>query len=140
MSTESRPADLAHPPFVAQSLEASLTTADVARSRDWYRDVLGFTVDREFEREGRLFAVAMRAGDIRLLLTQDDGAKGADRVKGVGISLQLTTRQDIDAIAAAAKRAGAVLEAEPFSAWGMRAFRVRDRDGFLLVISSPRQA
>ena len=140
MSTDSHPEDPAHPLFIAESLEASLTTADVARSRDWYRDVLGFTVDREFERDGRLLAVAMRAGTIRLLLTQDDGAKGADRTKGVGISLQLTTRQDVDAIATAARKAGAALEAEPFSAWGMRAFRIRDRDGFLLVISSPREA
>ncbi|HWJ15985.1 MAG TPA: VOC family protein, partial [Gemmatimonadaceae bacterium] len=94
-----------HPPLVAQSLEASLTTSDVARSREWYRDTLGFVVDREYERDGKVFAIAMRAGTVRILLTQDDGAKGEERRKGEGFSLQLTTSQDVDAIAAAAKHA-----------------------------------
>ena len=129
-----------HPPLHAQSLDASLTASDLPRSRDWYRDVLGFTIDREYERDGRTFAVAMRAGTIRLLLTQDDGAKGAGRVKGEGFSLQITTPQDIDAIAAHAKRAGATLDTEPMDAWGARVFRLRDPDGFRLVISSPRGA
>ena len=133
------PADVAtHPPLVAQSLEASLTTADVNRSRDWYRDVLGFVVDREFRRDGNLFAVSMRAGSIRILLTQDNGAKGSGRIKGEGFSLQITTPQDVDAIADHAKRAGAVLESDPADAWGVRVFRLRDPDGFRLVISSPR--
>lgn len=129
----------AHPPLDAQSLQASLTTADVVRSRDWYRDVLGFVVDREFERDGKLFAASMRAGAIRILVTQDNGAKGVDRRKGEGFSLQITTSQDIDGIAANAKRAGAVLDSEPADAWGVRVFRLRDPDGFRLVISSPRE-
>jgi len=128
-----------HPPLVAQSLEASLTTVDVHASRDWYRDKLGFAVDREFERDGRVFAVSMRAGSVRILLTQDDGAKGAERRKGEGFSLQLTTAQDIDTIAAAAKQAGTVLDTEPADMWGVRAFRLRDPDGFRWTISSPRQ-
>jgi len=128
-----------HPPLVAQSLEASLTTADVRRSRDWYRDTLGLLVDREYERDGKVFAIAMRAGSVRILLTQDDGAKGADRSKGEGFSLQLTTSQDVDTIAAAAKDAGATLDTEPASMWGVRAFRLRDPDGFRWTISSPRQ-
>ena len=128
------------PPLVAQSLQASLTVADVQRSVAWYRDALRFSVDREFERDGRLFAVSLRAGTIRILLTQDDGAKGADRVKGEGFSLQITTAQDIDALASNAKRAGAKLDTEPMDAWGVRVFRLRDPDGFRLVISSPRDA
>jgi uncharacterized glyoxalase superfamily protein PhnB len=127
-----------YPPIIAQSIEASLTTSDVLRSRDWYRDTLGLVVDREYERDGRLFAVAMRAGAVRILLTQDDGAKG-ERRKGEGFSLQLTTTQDIDAIAAAAKKAGAVLDTEPALIWGMRVFRLRDPDGFRWAISSPRE-
>ena len=127
-----------YPPLVAQSLEASLTTVDLVVSRDWYRTVLGFVVDREFERDGRMFAVSMRAGPVRILLTQDDGAKGAERRKGEGFSLQITTAQDIDAIAAAAKAAGAVLDTEPATMWGVRVFRLRDPDGFRWTFSSPR--
>jgi catechol 2,3-dioxygenase-like lactoylglutathione lyase family enzyme len=140
MPTSSLADHPAHPPLVAQSLDASLTTADVARSRDWYRDVLGFTVDREYRRDDYMFAVAMRAGMIRILLTQDDGAKGVGRAKGEGFSLQITTPQDIDAIATFAKAAGADLDSEPADAWGARVFRLRDPDGFRLVISSPRKA
>ena len=95
----------AHPPLVAQTLQASLTTADVLRSRDWYRDVLGFAIDREFERDGKVFAASMRAGSVRILLTQDNGVRGTERVKGEGFSLQITTAQDIDGIASSAKRA-----------------------------------
>ena len=129
----------AHSPLIAQTLQASLTTADVLRSRDWYRDVLGFAIDREFERDGKVFAISMRAGAIRILLTQDNGVRGTERVKGEGFSLQITTAQDIDGIAASAKRAGATLESEPADAWGVRVFRLRDPDGFRLVISSPRE-
>lgn len=139
MSNDSSDISAAFPPLQAQSLQASLTVADVRQSRDWYRDVLGFAVDREFEREGKLFAASMRAGTIRLLVTQDDGAKGP-RAKGEGFSLQITTPQDIDAIAAHAKLAGVALDTEPADAWGVRVFRLRDPDGFRLVISSPRQA
>jgi uncharacterized glyoxalase superfamily protein PhnB len=128
------------PPLIAQDLGASLTVADVRRSLAWYRDVLGFSLDREHERDGRLIAASLRAGEIQILLTQEDGAKGADRVKGQGFSLQITTAQDIDAIASNAKRAGAALDSEPADAWGVRVFRLRDPDGFRLVLSSPRKA
>jgi uncharacterized glyoxalase superfamily protein PhnB len=126
-------------PLVGQSLDASLTVADVPTSLAWYRDVLGFSIAREFERDGRLFAASLRAGTVRILLTQEDGAKGLDRVKGAGFSLQITTAQDIDALASNAKRAGAVLDTEPTDAWGVRVFRLRDPDGFRLVFSSPRK-
>ena len=124
--------------LVAQSLDASLTVADIRLSLAWYLNVLRFTVDREFEREGRLFAVSLRAGAIRILLTQDDGSKGVDRVKGLGFSLQITTAQDIDVLASNAKHAGAVLDTEPTDAFGARVFRLRDPDGFRWVVSSPR--
>lgn len=126
--------------LAAQSLGASLTVARLRDSFAWYRDVLGFVVDREHERDGQLFAVSLRAGDVRILLTQDNGAKGADRVKGEGFSLQFTTLQDVDGLAARAKREGATLDAEPSDFRGARVFRLRDPDGFRLVISSPMTA
>jgi uncharacterized glyoxalase superfamily protein PhnB len=132
--------DPAHSPLAAQSLEASFTVADIRQSLGWYRETLGFTVDREFERDGRLLAVSLRAGTARILLSQDDGAKGLDRIRGDGFSLQFTTLQDVDAVVARAKRAGAKLETEPTDARGARVFRLRDPDGFRLVISSPREA
>ena len=125
-------------PFNANTLSASLTVAALQTSLAWYRDVLGFTVLRTFDRAGTMFAASLRAGAVPILLTQDDGAKGLDRVKGEGISLQLTTAQNIDEVAKRIKERGGTLDAEPVDAWGARVFRLRDPDGFKLVISSER--
>jgi catechol 2,3-dioxygenase-like lactoylglutathione lyase family enzyme len=85
--------------FRGRTLSASLTVKDLQKSLAWYRDVVGFTVDQKHEREGKLMAVSLKAGDVRLLIGQDDGAKGWDRVKGEGFSLQITTDQSVDEIA-----------------------------------------
>jgi uncharacterized glyoxalase superfamily protein PhnB len=120
-----------------RELAASLTVKDLQRSLAWYRDVMGFTVDRMHERGGHTIAASLKAGDVRILITQDDGAKGFDRVKGEGLSLQITTAQDIDEIAGLIKERGGTLDTEPVTApWGPRIFRLRDPDGFRLVISS----
>jgi predicted enzyme related to lactoylglutathione lyase len=126
------------PSFEAQTLSVSLTVASLEASVAWYRDVIGFAVAREYAPRGTLVAVALRAGSVELLVTQDTGALGAERVKGQGFSMQLTTMQDIDALAAAIVARGGVLEDPPFDARGARAFRLRDPDGFKLVFSSPR--
>lgn len=121
----------------ADSLEASLTVADLERSEAWYCDALGFSVDRRHERGGRVIAVSLRAGAVRILLSQDDGAKGLDRRKGEGISLQITTSQPAADIAARLKANGSALDMEPTRMpWGPTALRVRDPDGFRLTISS----
>ena len=124
--------------LIAQGLDAALTVKDAEASVAWYTNILGFTVDRRHERGGKLIAVSLKAGSIRVLLAQDDGAKGLDRAKGEGMSLQITTSQDIDALAARVKAAGVTLDTEPFTApHGPRAFRVRDPDGFRFTFSSP---
>jgi len=123
--------------FRARSLNASLTVRDLEASLAWYRDVLGFTVDRRHERDGKLMGVSLVAGDVRILLNQDDFAKGQDRPKGEGFSLQIVTAQDIDAIAQRIRDHGGVLASEPADMpWGARVFRVQDPDGFRFAISS----
>jgi uncharacterized glyoxalase superfamily protein PhnB len=122
----------------AKGVAVSLTVDDLGASLTWYRDVLGFVAEREFERAGIPFAVRMRAGSVALLLTQDNGARGSQRIKGEGFSLQFTTAQNIDDLATKAKAHGATLDSEPGDAWGARVFRLRDPDGFRLVISSER--
>jgi uncharacterized glyoxalase superfamily protein PhnB len=120
-----------------RSLWASLTVNDLRKSLAWYRDVVGFTVHQEYEREGKLMAVSLKAGDVRILIGQDDGARGRDRAKGEGFSLQLITTQNVDEIAARIKERGGTLESEPADMpWGARVFRVKDPDGFKLAISS----
>jgi uncharacterized glyoxalase superfamily protein PhnB len=124
--------------FEAISIAASFSVNDLPASLAWYRDVVGFSVDQEHARDGVLRAVSLRAGTVRILLAQDDGAKGADRAKGEGFSLMLTTRDDIDALAAGIVARGGVLASEPADAFGARVFRARDPNGFLLVFSSER--
>src|ERR1700730_16829885 len=98
--------------FRGRTLQASITVKDLQKSLAWYRDVVGFTVDQSHEREGKLMAVSLKAGDVRILIGQDDGAKGWDRVKGEGFSLMITTAQSVDQVANRVKRAGGCLDWE----------------------------
>jgi uncharacterized glyoxalase superfamily protein PhnB len=127
--------------FNAISLSISLTVKDLGTSLAWYHDVLGFTIDRRIEREGKLRSVALSAGNARISINQDDGAKGWTRIKGEGFSLNFTTEQNIDKIANRIKELGGILDAEPSDMpWGVRLFRLKDPDGYKLAISSPRPA
>ena len=124
-------------PLSAQALSASLTVRDLERSLAWYCDAVGFTVERRMEADGVLRSVAIRADVVRILLNQDDGAKGLDRPKGEGFSLMITTSQDLDALASRIKDHGFALDTEPADMpWGRRAFRVRDPDGYRYAFSS----
>jgi uncharacterized glyoxalase superfamily protein PhnB len=133
-----------HPPtpnagsLDASALGASLTVAALDSSLAWYRDVLGFTVARTFDRDGKMYAASLRAGAVAILLTQDDGARGANRAKGDGMSLQITTAQNIDELAARVREHGGTIESGPADVMGARMFRLRDPDGFKFVFSSPR--
>jgi len=125
--------------FRGRELQISLTVKDLDKSLAWYRDVVGFTVDQKHEREGKVVAIALKAGDVRILINQDNGAKGWERVKGEGFSIQITTAQKVDDVANHIKEQGGKLESEPTDMpWGARVFRLADPDGFKLVISSER--
>ena len=128
----------AEPPlFRGRTLAVSLTVKDLRKSLVWYEEVMGFTVDRKIEREGKLRGVALRAGEVQLSINQDDGAKGWDRIKGEGFSLRIATDQSVDEIAKRIKEHGGTLDSEPADMpWGARIFRLHDPDGFKLTISS----
>src|SRR5947208_13702176 len=117
--------------LIGKSLQASLTVKDLQKSITWYVDVLGFKLDRRIERDGTLRGVAVSAGDVRIILNQDDGKKGWDRIKGLGFSLQINTAQSIDEIAQRITSHGGVLELAPQDMpWGARVCRVQDPDGY----------
>jgi uncharacterized glyoxalase superfamily protein PhnB len=121
----------------AQPLSISLTVKDLDKSLAWYTD-LGFTIDRKYERDGKVGGYALRAGDARIGIGRDDGAKGWDRIKGQGCSLQITTDQPVDDIANRIKAKGGALLSEPADMpWGVRMFQVLDPDGFKLGVSRP---
>lgn len=127
---------MAEPQLVGQSLQASLTVKDLDTSVRWYTEALGFTESRRIDRDGRLRSVVVQAGDVRIVLNQDDGAQGWERIKGQGMSFQITTTEPIDPIAERVKAHGGTLDTEPADMqWGARIFRVRDPDGFRWTIS-----
>jgi uncharacterized glyoxalase superfamily protein PhnB len=124
----------------ATTLGCSLTCRDVKASIRWYHEVLGFAVSQTFEHEGKVAGAVMTAGQIRIILNQDDGKLGWDRIKGQGIYIQLNVAgaADVDAAAARIKAAGGALLNEPADRpWGARMFQVKDLDGFKLGVSTP---
>jgi uncharacterized glyoxalase superfamily protein PhnB len=79
----------------------------------------------------------MQAGSCHLGLGHDDFAKGRNRVKGVGLRFFITTSQDLNALAARARAAGARLDGDPAPLpWGPLAFSFTDPDGFNFTISN----
>jgi uncharacterized glyoxalase superfamily protein PhnB len=124
----------------ATTLGCSLTCKAIETSIAFYRDVLGFAVDMTFEYEGKLAGAVISAGHIRIVLNQDDGKLGWDRIKGQGLYLQIGVAgpADVDAAAARIKAAGGTLIDEPADRpWGARMFQFRDPDGFKLGVSTP---
>jgi uncharacterized glyoxalase superfamily protein PhnB len=124
----------------ASTLGCSLTCKDVEASIRWYSDVLGFAVGQTFERDGKIAGATITAGQIRIVLNQDDGKLGWDRIKGQGFYLQINVAgpADVDAAAARIKAAGGALLNEPADRpWGVRMFQFRDLDGFKLGVSTP---
>jgi uncharacterized glyoxalase superfamily protein PhnB len=126
--------------FRARSLSVSLTAKNFEKSLAWYTAILGFTLDRKYEREGKVVGAAIKAGDVTISLNQDDGKKGTDRVVGQGFSMMFTTAQSVDEVAARIKAAGGTLDSDPADMpWGARIFRLTDPDGYKLVVSSERK-
>ena len=62
--------------FRARGISAMLAVKDIQKSLAWYRDKLGFYVEQKFERSGKLTGAALKAGDVRILISQDDGGTG----------------------------------------------------------------
>lgn len=117
----------------------SLTVADLARSIAWYQDVLGFTAGERWEVEGVLHGQQMKAGRVDLMLTQDDFARGRERLKGEGVRVWWSTAQPLDALAERIRKAGAGLDYGPTETpWGDRAFGLTDPDGYrITVVAAP---
>ena len=124
----------------ATNLGGSITCKDLQASIRFYRDAIGFAVAQTFEHEGKVVAAVLAAGDCRIVLNQDDGKLGWDRIKGQGFYLQINVggAGDVDAAAARIKAAGGALLDEPADRpWGARMFQFKDPDGFKLGVSFP---
>jgi len=118
----------------------SLTVNNLQQSLDFFSG-LGFEVEDKWEVDGKVLGAMLKAGDARLGLSQDDGKKGTNRVKGVGVRIYIEALNDVDQIAARAKSSGITLTKEPHDTeWGSRAFEVTEPSGFLLTITSRPQS
>ena len=114
----------------------SLTVNNLQQSLDFFA-ALGFEVEDRWEDNGVLLGAMLKAGNARLGLSQDDGKKGQNRVKGVGMRIYIEADDNIDEVAARAKAAGVALKSEPHDTdWGSRAFEVTEPSGFALTIAS----
>jgi uncharacterized glyoxalase superfamily protein PhnB len=120
-----------------RDVSPSLTVNDLQASIAWYRDIVGFILGDTWERDGKMAGAELLAGNAAINLSQDNWAKGRDRIKGEGFRLYLHTAQDINVIAARIKVAGGTLASEPVDQpWGSRTFDLVDPDGYKLTISS----
>ncbi len=130
-------ANAQHTTLQGKSVMPSLTVNNLEQSLQFFGG-LGFEVEDRWEDNGVLLGAMLKAGDARLGLSQDDGKKGRDRTKGVGVRIYIEAADDIDQVAARAKAAGITLTSEPRDTeWGTRAFEVTEPSGFALTIASP---
>ena len=124
----------------AKAVSPTLTVNNLQESIKFFEG-LGFGVEEKWEDNGVLLGVMLRAGQAMINLSQDDWKKGRDRKKGLGMRLYISTGQDIDQLAAQAKKEGIALDAEPHDTpWGSRAFEVTEPSGFPLTIASERNS
>lgn len=124
----------------ATTLGCSLTCKDVEASIRFYTEAMGFALGQTFERDGKIAGAFITAGDIRIVLNQDDGKLGWDRIKGQGFFLQISVAapSDVDAAAARVTASGVALLSEPADRpWGVRMFLFKDLDGFKVGVSTP---
>jgi uncharacterized glyoxalase superfamily protein PhnB len=118
------------------SVMPSLTVNKLHESLEFFAG-LGFEIEDKWEKDGVLLGAMLKAGEARLGINQDDGKKGLDRVKGVGVRIYIEANDDIDQVAARARAAGIKLKSEPHDTdWGNRAFEVDEPSGFALTIGS----
>ena len=121
--------------FNAIGISPSLTCNDLDKSLRFYTEGLGFGIDEQYEMDGKVVGVMMKAGYAHLGISQDDFAKGRDRKKGVGLRFYIPTAQDINDLASRAQAAGIKLDEGPAKLdCGPDAFTLSDPDGFKITI------
>ena len=119
----------------------SFTVNDLEKSLAWYRDVLGFGVEETWKDDaGKVNGVSLRAGNVSLMIGQDDWQKGRDRTKGEGFRIYCTTKGSVDDLAKRIEAKGGRLDHGPTDEpWGVRDIAVTDPDGFKITIAAQKR-
>ena len=126
--------------MAAQVTSVFMYVNDVARSMDFYHEIVGAQVAQiHAEREGAPISLAiLRIGGFTLMLHPRDAhaAEFSGMRVGIGIHLQLRV-DDIDAFYQHCLDEGAMLSVsgEPADqSWGWREFALKDPDGYVWSI------
>ena len=119
----------------------SFTVNDLGKSLTWYRDVLGFGVEEKWKDDaGKVSGVSLRAGNVSLMIGQDDWQKGRDRTKGEGFRIYCTTKGSVDDLAKRIEAKGGRLDHGPTDEpRGVRDITVTDPDGFKITIAAQKR-
>ena len=119
----------------------SLTVNDLQKSLAWYRDVVGFGLEELWKDDaGKVMGASLRAGNVSLMIGQDDWKKGRDRKKGEGFRIFCMTKGNVDALAKKIEAKGGRLDQGPTDQpWGVRDFSLTDPDGFKLTIAAAKR-
>jgi catechol 2,3-dioxygenase-like lactoylglutathione lyase family enzyme len=120
-----------------RGLSNSYTVNDLAASMRFYVDALGFTVKSKWEKDGVLLGVMLVAGQSEIGISQDDWAKGRDRVKGQGFRLYAETSQDLGKLADRIRAQGFAADGPKKEPWGATTVSTADPDGFLITFHDP---
>lgn len=128
------------------SLVPLLNVRDVARSLEFYTNILGFTVLSRAETDGRLTWARIGSGAVELMLnasdaTAADEARPAQRVGNTSFSDVVLYFEvaDVNALHARLKGFG-VSASIPFDTQNGREMRARDYDGYEIAFTSPLEA
>jgi catechol 2,3-dioxygenase-like lactoylglutathione lyase family enzyme len=120
-----------------RGLSNSYTVNDLAASTRFYVDAVGFTVKSKWEKDGQLLGLMLVAGQSEIGISQDDWAKGRDRVKGQGFRLYAETSQDLGKLADRIRAHGFAAEGPKKEPWGATTVSTADPDGFLITFHDP---
>lgn len=123
-----------------KSIIPAFAVADIAASLRFYTDVLGFETGFTMpDEDGTLVHASVKRGDVEIMFGKLNAVDPHDRGPlGQGVCLYTTVGEDedIDALFAHARRAGARIVQEPVDQfWGHRDWTVADPDGYLTVVS-----
>ena len=111
---------------------------DLAKSLDYYQEVLGFTTDFTWPDEGPPKWAMVTRADVHFMLTIDLGTSSGEFIaeKGNGVVFYIITNQ-IEALYADLEGKGALIVQDMMTFGGRQQFSVSDLNGYVITFSEP---
>lgn len=131
-------------PHSLKSLTPNLVVADVSRSIEFYRDVLGFAVETTVPDAAPYAFAIVRAGDVRIFLNEQKGAAEEyppfrDRAIGGTLTLFFDVTGIRDLYRDLEERVPIVLPLER-KWYGVTEFAIADPDGWVITLAEHETA